>query len=176
MATSDAKKQYLKEWRERKKAEDPDYFKRVARDTYWRNRETFLQRRKERTEDEKAYTREYNRQWRAKNPDRVLAIARRGNERNAERMAQWKRRWRQTPEGREANRENERRRYHTEKGKARSLLREAVRRGRVEKPDACSACGEVKGKRRIQGHHEDYRKPYDVTWLCAKCHGKQHRR
>lgn len=54
-----------------------------------------------------------------------------------------------------------------EKKKAHQLLNNAVCAGRVVKPDLCSNC---KKKRRLEAHHEDYSKPYDVEWLCCKCH------
>ncbi len=49
----------------------------------------------------------------------------------------------------------------------------AVRAGKLKKPTACSHCG---GGGRIYGHHADYSKPLDVEWLCARCHGVEHRR
>ncbi len=61
----------------------------------------------------------------------------------------------------------------SEKGQARNALREAVRSGRVMKPDACQDCGRSGVK--IDGHHHDYTKPFDVEWLCSWCHGKRHR-
>lgn len=64
---------------------------------------------------------------------------------------------------------------HPEKVQARRLLRNAVKSGRIAKPGACSECLQAYPKAQIHGHHEDYSKPYDVTWLCATCHGRQHR-
>lgn len=61
----------------------------------------------------------------------------------------------------------------TVKSKCRYTLRNAVICGKVNKPDACSVCG--KGGR-IEAHHKDYSKPFEVLWLCTSCHGKEHRK
>ena len=54
-----------------------------------------------------------------------------------------------------------------EKKKAHQLLNDAVRAGKIIKPEHCSEC---KKKRKVEAHHEDYDKPYDVDWLCRECH------
>lgn len=48
----------------------------------------------------------------------------------------------------------------------------AVRDGRIFKPDCCSECGK---QGRIHGHHCDYAKVFDVTWLCPACHMRWHK-
>lgn len=48
----------------------------------------------------------------------------------------------------------------------------AIRSGVLEKPDTCSSCGCHSSAHRIEAHHEDYRKPLDVVWLCTPCHRK----
>lgn len=64
-------------------------------------------------------------------------------------------------------------RYHTEEYKARRAIRNAVKSGHVAKPASCQTCGIAKP---LQAHHEDYSKPLEVKWLCAKCHGIEHRK
>jgi hypothetical protein len=60
--------------------------------------------------------------------------------------------------------------------RARIMLRTAVAAGKIIKPENCQDCLKPFPKAQIQGHHEDYSRPYDVTWLCSKCHGKLGRR
>ena len=55
--------------------------------------------------------------------------------------------------------------------KARNAVSNAVRDGRLLRPDQCSHCHT---KCRPHGHHEDYSKPLDVVWLCAACHRQFH--
>lgn len=52
------------------------------------------------------------------------------------------------------------------------LLNYAVRAKRVKKKIRCEKCGR-KGK--LHGHHEDYYKPLEVTWLCCICHHARHK-
>lgn len=56
---------------------------------------------------------------------------------------------------------------------ARTQLGNAVRDGRVAKPDTCDRCKNVGVV--LHGHHEDYSKPLTVDWLCVDCHGARHR-
>lgn len=58
------------------------------------------------------------------------------------------------------------------KFRARGILRRAVKRGEMVRPDRCEQCGE---QRKTQAHHDDYSKPLLVKWLCSVCHGRIHR-
>jgi uncharacterized paraquat-inducible protein A len=57
------------------------------------------------------------------------------------------------------------------KQKARMDVRVAIRNGSITK-DPCVICKEKK----VQAHHQDYSKPLEIVWLCAKCHTKAHKK
>lgn len=61
---------------------------------------------------------------------------------------------------------------NAEKRAAHIILGNAVRDGRLDKPDECSVCG---AGGRIHGHHDDYARPLDVVWCCPTCHTAIHR-
>lgn len=48
----------------------------------------------------------------------------------------------------------------------------AIQMGRVARPKVCSKCLEEGS---IEGHHENYDKPFDVIWLCKICHCGLHK-
>jgi hypothetical protein len=50
-------------------------------------------------------------------------------------------------------------------------VRVAIRNGSITK-DPCVICKEKK----VQAHHQDYSKPLEIVWLCAKCHTKAHKK
>lgn len=52
---------------------------------------------------------------------------------------------------------------------ARWLVARALAAGRLKK-QPCVVCG----KKHSQAHHSDYGKPLLVTWLCRKCHQREH--
>lgn len=54
---------------------------------------------------------------------------------------------------------------------ARVMVGNAVRSGKIEKPDTCQECGD---DTRLHGHHDDYAKPLEVRWLCPACHFEWH--
>lgn len=62
------------------------------------------------------------------------------------------------------------------KNSARRRLRKAVKDGRISKPTQCQLCGNHAEGRSLSGHHSDYSKPFDVEWLCSRCHGITHRK
>lgn len=57
--------------------------------------------------------------------------------------------------------------------KARMVLNNALQRGIIKKQKKCSICGK---SGRIHGHHPDYRRPLEVTWLCPIDHKAVHAR
>lgn len=55
---------------------------------------------------------------------------------------------------------------------ARNAVNNAVRDGRLYKPNQCESCS---SETDLHGHHCDYNKPLDVMWLCDPCHKQWHR-
>jgi len=56
-----------------------------------------------------------------------------------------------------------------EKIYAGSYIGHLIEKKTLIRPIECSQCLE-KGK--IEAHHDDYRKPQEIRWLCTKCHRK----
>lgn len=54
--------------------------------------------------------------------------------------------------------------------KAQRKLQQAVADGVVEKPQHCEHCQRHTIKRKLHGHHRDYRYALRVIWLCQSCH------
>jgi hypothetical protein len=58
-----------------------------------------------------------------------------------------------------------------DKYEARTILNNALKLGKIHK----RPCEECSSTEWVDGHHEDYSRPLEVTWLCRSCHGKRHR-
>jgi hypothetical protein len=61
-------------------------------------------------------------------------------------------------------------RYSDPKVRAHKLFFRAIRKGRIKKPSTCSICLKAFPAREIHGHHADYSKWQQVSWVCRKCH------
>lgn len=48
--------------------------------------------------------------------------------------------------------------------------------GKIVKPETCEICGGIGKSGGIIAHHPDYADPYNVMWLCKKCHANWHAR
>lgn len=60
-----------------------------------------------------------------------------------------------------------------QKYRAHYAVSNAVRDGRLHKPDICERC-QCPPAIRLEAHHHDYNKPLDVAWLCTDCHSEAH--
>jgi hypothetical protein len=83
------------------------------------------------------------------------------------------RRWRQNNKDR--RRELDRKYYseHREKRLVKSKVQQALKTGKIVKPERCQSCN---AKKPLCAHHKDYSKPLEVVWLCRACHGLSSRR
>ena len=54
---------------------------------------------------------------------------------------------------------------------ANTAVGNAIRDGRIVRPNNCSCCGNYC---KPHGHHNDYSKLLDVIWYCNKCHNQYH--
>lgn len=61
---------------------------------------------------------------------------------------------------------------YPEKQKARMKVQYAVKTGVLSKPKNCEVCFK---KKKVSAHHEDYKSPLLVLWLCGDCHNLIHK-
>jgi hypothetical protein len=54
--------------------------------------------------------------------------------------------------------------------RARTAVNTALKAGKLVR-QPCVYCGSAEA----QGHHEDYGRPLEVTWMCGPCHRAYHR-
>lgn len=59
---------------------------------------------------------------------------------------------------------------YPERRRARTAVGNALRDGRLTR-GPCELAGNGECRGRVEAHHEDYERPLDVRWLCAKHHG-----
>lgn len=59
---------------------------------------------------------------------------------------------------------------HRFKYHARQMVRQAIRYGELVR-QPCEVCG---AENNVEAHHDDYRKPLEVIWLCIKHHDARH--
>jgi len=50
------------------------------------------------------------------------------------------------------------------------IFRKAVLNGTIIKPKYCERCEKKIERQYLDGHHDDYSKPFEVRWLCKSCH------
>lgn len=60
---------------------------------------------------------------------------------------------------------------HREIRQAHIIVGNAIRVGKLKK-ERCQVCGSLK----VDAHHEDYRNPFEIQWLCREHHMEVHRR
>lgn len=63
--------------------------------------------------------------------------------------------------------------HNREKISAQRKVRKAVLSGKLIRPSHCQICN-IEAK--VHGHHEDYNRPFDVIWMCSKCHLYHHQK
>jgi hypothetical protein len=104
-----------------------------------------------------------------KNKEKVLAYSKQWRKDNLERSRALNNEWRRKhPEvGREVARRG--RAKNPDKWKARSVVGNAIRAGKLER-GCCVECG----AENAEAHHEDHSKPLDIIWLCKKHHQTRH--
>jgi hypothetical protein len=115
------------------------------------------------TEEARRKMREHMRARRVQNTERERAIQAVYRERHRETVnARARERWGAEQEA--------------EKQMARRAVFLALSSGRLAKPSACQQCGTERPSREITAHHDDYRRPLEVVWLCTFCHGAKRRK
>lgn len=60
---------------------------------------------------------------------------------------------------------------HPDRKDAQQKAERAIKKGLIKKQVVCSVCNKEK---KLQMHHTDYTKPFDVIFVCSSCHNKIH--
>lgn len=109
-------------------------------------------------------------EWRTNNLKKSRAFGRvhKQKERDRKGPEQVRREWKDWYDNNtDHRRQYQQARNDTYKKRAHNVVLNALRRGKLARPSACSECGK---KCRPDAHHPDHSKPLEVIWLCRSCH------
>lgn len=124
----------------------------------WREKHKEEIREKDRKyyEEHKEECNKRAKEYRKKNKEKILEKKNNWVRRNEERLKEYRRQYH----------EDYKERSKAEL-KARTKLSNAIRDGKVLRPNKCDRCGK---KCTPDGHHWNYAYPLNVVWLCRSCH------
>jgi len=130
-------------------------------------------------EKNKELCKQRSRDWNKDNKEQKAETGRKWREENKESIAQKKREYNATDRGKEVAYAQTVRQRAKEEEKPKLLARNAVsnalRSGKLIKPDCCDLCGtRIEDPKNLHGHHEDYNKQLEVIWVCVPCHKEKH--
>lgn len=110
---------------------------------------------------------EYFKKYREENREYLLLYSKEYRKQNKEKIKKYKKGYNKTNTKEIQEYNNRRRENNPLRYKAYTIIRDAVRSGKIIKSDTCSKCD---ANTKIDGHHDDYSKPLEVVWLCRQCH------
>lgn len=90
---------------------------------------------------------------------------------NPQKQREWEERNREASKAKHVQRKRRWLAENREKHLAHVAVSKAVKRGTITRPDACERCGR---NGRVEAHHRDYSRRFDVQWLCGSCHRLTH--
>ena len=114
---------------------------------------------------------ENNMKWARNNPDKIKIIRKVHYQENKEACNQVNKQWIQENPERAKEIKQRSRKLHADKHKARAKVEYAVKSGKLTKPELCSRCEK---ESMVEAHHDNYKKPLDVVWVCRNCHYEIH--
>jgi Bacillus phage endonuclease len=148
--------------------------KKKNSESYKKNSEKLIAYQKKYYAENRDKVLKYHEEYRADNPDKIKASQRRTyysrTEEDIQRENEIARNYRRTSE----KYKEWWRKYAAKKDskwKARWILNNAIRDGKIVRPNICQICAQI---RKLDGHHADYNKPLQVLWVCRKCHTAIH--
>ena len=139
---------------------------------YKEKKEEWSEQRKEYYRKNAEYIKKKTKKWQQENKEKVKIYNKiyykNLTNKQYENALKRKREFEKTQKGRESAKKYR----QGQKWIARYTFRNAIRDGKIEKKDVCSFC---MSKERVEGHHADYSKPLEITWVCRKCHSALHK-
>lgn len=115
-------------------------------------------------------SKEYHREWRKKNRLKCRAALKRYADKNPEKRKLQDKCRKKKKEKIYQSIRRLRRAANPKKIRAQEACRYAIRVGKIKR-GSCVSCKSPK----VVAHHNDYSKPLDIIWLCAKHHSAWHR-
>lgn len=139
------------------------------------NKEHYDEMKSAYTEEHREEIAAYKKQWAIDNEERLKEKRKVEYYANVEMYREKSKKYAKTEVGKIKRKETIERYLSTEEGKekhkCRSIVNAAIRSRKLIRPTICSRC---KIECKPQAHHVDYNRPLEVTWLCVRCHEKEH--